>query len=29
MKEAVRNNHVSDLGITMFVRVRLLRRLDP
>lgn len=29
MKEAVRNNHVSDLGITMFVRVRLRRRLDP
>ncbi len=29
MKEAIRNNHVSDLGITMFVRVRLLRRLDP
>ncbi len=23
------NNHLSDLGITMFVRVRLLRRLDP
>ena len=29
IKEAVRNNHVSDLGITMFVRVQLLRRLDP
>lgn len=29
MKEAVRNNHLSDLGITMFVRIRLLRRLDP
>src|SRR5262249_47864270 len=29
IKEAVRNNHVSDLGITMFVRIRLLRRLDP
>jgi hypothetical protein len=29
IKEAVRNNHVSDLGITMFVRVHLLRRLDP
>ena len=29
MKEALRNNHVSDLGITMFVRIRLLRRLDP
>jgi hypothetical protein len=29
IKEALANNHVSDLGITMFVRVRLLRRLDP
>jgi hypothetical protein len=29
MKEALRNNHVSDLGITMFVRVRLLRPIDP
>jgi len=29
MKEAVRNNHLTDLGITMFVRIRLLRRLDP
>jgi hypothetical protein len=29
IKEVVRNNHVSDLGITMFVRVHLLRRLDP
>jgi len=29
MTEAIRNNHLSDLGITMFVRVRLLRRLDP
>jgi hypothetical protein len=29
MKEAIRNNHLTDLGITMFVRVRLLRRLDP
>ena len=28
-KEAIRNNHLSDLGITMFVRVRLLRRIDP
>ncbi len=28
-KEAVRNNHVSELGISMFVRIRLLRRLDP
>lgn len=29
LKEALRSNHLSDLGITMFVRVRLLRRLDP
>ena len=29
MKEALANNHLSDLGITMFVRVRLLRRIDP
>jgi hypothetical protein len=29
MKEAVRNNHVSELGISMFLRIRLLRRLDP
>jgi hypothetical protein len=29
MKDAIRNNHVSDLGITMFVRVRLLRRINP
>jgi hypothetical protein len=29
MTEAIGNNHLSDLGITMFVRVRLLRRLDP
>jgi hypothetical protein len=29
MKEALRNNHLSDLGITMFVRVRLFRRFDP
>jgi hypothetical protein len=29
MKEAVRNNHVSELGICMFLRIRLLRRLDP
>jgi hypothetical protein len=29
MKEALRNNHISDLGITMFVRVRLLRKIDP
>jgi hypothetical protein len=29
MKDAVRNNHLSELGISMFVRIRLLRRLDP
>jgi Beta-lactamase superfamily domain len=29
IKEAVRNNHLSDLGITMFVRIRLLRPIDP
>ena len=29
MKEAVRNNHVSELGISMFVRIRLLSRFDP
>ena len=29
IKEAVRNNHVSELGISMFVRIRLLRRVDP
>src|SRR5262249_13757026 len=29
MKEAIRNNHLTDLGITMFVRIRLLRRADP
>ena len=28
IKEAIRNNHLTDLGITMFVRIRLLRRLD-
>ena len=29
IKEAIRNNHLTDLGITMFVRIRLLRRIDP
>jgi hypothetical protein len=29
VKEAVRNNHVSELAISMFVRIRLLRRADP
>jgi hypothetical protein len=29
MRDALRINHLSDLGITMFVRIRLLRRIDP
>ena len=29
LKEALRNDHLTDLGITMFVRIRLLRRIDP
>jgi len=29
LKEALGNGHLSDLGITMFVRIRLLRRVDP
>jgi hypothetical protein len=29
MKEALGHDHVSDLGITMFVRIRLRRQLDP
>jgi hypothetical protein len=29
LKEALANNHLSDLGITMFVKIRLLRRVDP
>jgi hypothetical protein len=29
LKEALQNSHISDLGITMFVRVRLLRKIDP
>ncbi len=29
IKEALRNDHLSDLGITMFVRIRLMRRIDP
>jgi hypothetical protein len=29
IKEAVLNNHVSELGISMFIRIRLLRRIDP
>jgi hypothetical protein len=28
MKEALRNNHLTDLGITMFVRIRVLRPID-
>jgi Beta-lactamase superfamily domain len=28
MKEALRNDHLTDLGITMFVRIRLLRPID-
>jgi hypothetical protein len=29
LKEALANDHLSDLGITMFVHIRLLRRVDP
>jgi hypothetical protein len=29
MREALRNGHLSDLGITMVVRIKLLRRIDP
>jgi hypothetical protein len=29
LKEALATGHLSDLGITMFVRIRLLRRVDP
>jgi hypothetical protein len=29
LKEALANDHLTDLGITMFVKIRLLRRLDP
>lgn len=29
MKEALHNDHLTDLGITMFVRIRLLRKIDP
>jgi hypothetical protein len=28
-QEALANGHLTDLGITMFVRIRLWRRLDP
>jgi hypothetical protein len=27
--KAVRNNHVSELGISMFIGITLLRRIDP
>ena len=29
MKGALHNDHLTDLGITMFVRIRLLRPIDP
>jgi hypothetical protein len=29
MKEALANDHLSDLGISMLIRIRLLRRIDP
>jgi len=29
ISDALHNNHLSDLGITMFVRIRLLRPIDP
>jgi hypothetical protein len=29
IKEAIRNDHLTDLGITMFVRIRLLRSINP
>ncbi|HEV2188585.1 MAG TPA: hypothetical protein VGR70_15350 [Stellaceae bacterium] len=29
LKEALAHDHLSDLGITMFVRIRLLRQVDP
>jgi Beta-lactamase superfamily domain len=29
LKEALANDHLTDLGITMFVQIRLLRRVDP
>jgi len=29
LREALANDHPTDLGITMFVRIRLLRQLDP
>ncbi|MFZ2007049.1 MAG: hypothetical protein WAV02_18345 [Stellaceae bacterium] len=29
LREALANDHPTDLGITMFVRIRLLRKLDP
>ena len=29
VKEALRNDHLTDLGITMAVRIRLSRAIDP
>lgn len=29
LREALANDHPTDLGITMFVRIRLLRQIDP
>ncbi len=29
MRDALHNDHLTDLGITMFVRIRLLRSIDP
>lgn len=29
LREALANDHPTDLGITMFVRIRLLRKIDP
>jgi hypothetical protein len=29
MKEALATDHLSDLDISMFIRIRLLRRIDP
>lgn len=29
LREALANDHPTDLGITMFVRIRLLRKVDP
>jgi hypothetical protein len=29
IKEAIRNNHISELGISMFIRIHLLKGIDP